>query len=273
MSLTLRQTQATAQRLDLSGLLPETLAGMSEAETRGLPMHLGNRRLPLGELFELETGDGPDDELLLIPLDTKLDYVGAGMRRGSIRVEGSAGDHAGSAMSGGLLIIEGDCGDFAGSALRGGHLQIHGNAGVRVGAPPAGERQGQRGGVIHVRGRVGERAGECQRRGLLLIEGDAGALLGHRMIAGSIYAGGRVGELTGHGMRRGSVLLRHRPPGLPSTLIYNGRQRLAFLPMLLTQLRRLAGDDALPASSTDMEVERHLGDLACDGRGEILILD
>lgn len=273
MSLTLRQTQATAQRLDLSGLLPESLAGMSDTDIRSLPMHVGNQRLPLGELFELETGDGPDDELLLVPLDTKLDYVGAGMRRGSIRVHGSAGDHAGSAMSGGRLLIEGDCGDFAGSALRDGRLQIQGKAGDRVGAPPAGERQGQRGGVIHVRGRVGERAGECQRRGLLLIEGDAGALLGHRMIAGSVYVGGRAGELAGHGMRRGSVLLRQRPPDLASTLAYNGRQRLAFLPMLLTQLRSLAGDDALPTSSTDMEVERYLGDLACDGRGEILILD
>jgi formylmethanofuran dehydrogenase subunit C len=272
MSLTLRQTQATKQRLDLSGLLPETLAGVDEIEIRQRPLFVGKQRLALGELFEIETGSGPEDELVLIPANDRLDYVGAGMRNGRLRVRGTAGHHAGSGMLGGELLIEGDCGDFAGSGLRNGHLQILGDAGDRVGAPPAGERQGQRGGLIRIRGRVGERAGECQRRGLLLIEGDAGALLGHRMIAGSIYVGGQAGELAGHGMRRGSLLLRQRPPGLPSTLAYNGRQRLGFLPLLLGQLRQLS-DQVPTAISAESEVERYLGDLACDGRGEILILD
>ncbi len=269
MSLTLRQTRRAEQRVDLGQILPETLQGLERPAIQRLPLFVGNRKIALGELFELE-GD-PDEELVIVPLDGRLDYIGAGMQRGRIKVSGAAGDHAGSAMRGGSLMIDGDAGDFAGSGLRGGELRILGNAGDRVGAPPAGELRGQAGGLIHVRGRVGERAGERQRRGLLLIEGDSGALLGHRMIAGSIYVGGRTGELAGHGMRRGSLMLRSLPPALPTTLTYNGSQRLAFLPLLLEQLRRVSGD-TIAVPSADTGVERYLGDLACNGRGEILII-
>ena len=269
MSLTLRQTQRADQRVDLRQILPETLQGMDRRAIQRLPLFIGNRKVDLGELFELE-GD-PDDDVMIVPLDGRLDYIGAGMQRGRIKVSGAAGNHAGSSMRGGSLLIDGDAGDFAGSGLLGGQLQVRGNAGDRVGAPPAGEIQGQRGGLIHVRGRAGERTGERQRRGLLVIEGDCGALLGHRMIAGSIYVGGRTGELAGHGMRRGSLLLRNTPTALPTTVTYNGSQRLAFLPLLLGQLHRVSGETiAIP--SADTVVERYLGDLACDGRGEILII-
>lgn len=269
MSLTLRQTQCPDQRVDLRQILPETLQAMDRRAIQRLPLFVGNRKVDLGELFELE-GD-PDEEVTIVSLEGRLDYIGAGMRRGRIQVSGRAGNHAGSAMRGGSLLIDGDAGDSAGSGLIAGHLRISGDAGDRVGTPPAGELKGQRGGIIHVRGRVGERAGERQRRGLLLIEGDSGALLGHRMIAGSIYVGGRAGELAGHGMRRGSLLLRNTPSALPTTMSSNGSQRLAFLPLLLEQLRRVSGG-VIAVPPLDTAVARYLGDLACDGRGEILII-
>lgn len=154
MSLTLRQTQTTAQRLDLSGILPEHLQGMDATAIRNLPLYVGNQRLALGAVFALE-GE-PDDGLVLIPLDGWLDHIGAEMRRGRIRVMGAAGHYAGRAMHGGELVIDGDAGDFAGSGLRGERLRILGDAGNRVGAPPAGKRQGQRAGLeasrVFVRG-------------------------------------------------------------------------------------------------------------------------
>lgn len=270
MSLTLRQTETTPQRLDLHGLLPETLHGLSDAAIGALPLAVGNRTASLGELFTVLRSDGDDDLLVIEPRDARLDHVGAGLSAGRLHVSGSVGDYVGRAMSGGELIVDGDAGDFAGSALHGGVLRILGDAGDRVGAPAAGERQGQQGGLIHVRGGAGARAGERQRRGMLIIEGGAGDLLAHRMIAGTLYLGGRAGTMTGYGMRRGSLLLRQRPLQLAETLCTNGRQRLGFLPLLLKEVRRLSGG-AVDFNHDSGDVERHLGDLACDGRGEILI--
>lgn len=273
MSWTLRQTQTTAQRLDLRGLLPGTLRGLSDGEIHALPVPVGNASMALGELFmPVHDADAADDLLVIETLDGRLDHVGAALADGTLRVRGDVGDFAGRAMQGGELLIEGTAGDFAGSGLRGGTLRVDGDAGDYLGAPAAGERQGQRGGVIHVRGSVGTRAGECQRRGLLIVEGDAGDLLGHRMIAGTLYVGGRAGALTGYGMRRGSLVLRQRPRQLAETLRENGRHRLAFLPLLLQEIQRLSAG-SVAFADTHAAVARYLGDPACAGRGEVLILD
>lgn len=271
MSVTLRQNQATTQHLDLRGILPQRLHAMTEDEIRCLPLQLGNRRIPLAETFSVEREAENDDLLTLIPLGNRMDFVGAGLRDGQIIVRGDAGDYAGRAMLGGSLTIQGNAGDFAGSGLSGGSLTVHGSAGDRVGAPAAGERRGQQGGFIHIRGGAGSRAGERQRRGILLIEGDAGDLLGHRMIAGTAYVGGHVGEMAGYGMRRGSLLLRQTPENLCETIRYNGRHRLPFLRLLLDDLQRLSNGAVEDAGGTP-DVQRYLGDLACDGRGEILVL-
>ena len=46
--------------LDLGCLLPERLAGVSERAIAALPLRLGNRSLPLGELLAVRPGDrGP----------------------------------------------------------------------------------------------------------------------------------------------------------------------------------------------------------------------
>lgn len=271
MSLTLRQRQAPAQRLALRGILPETLLGMDDSDVAALPIAVGNQNTPLGELFTLERASGDDDLLVIEPLDDRLDRVGEGLSSGRLQVRGDVGDYAGRAMQGGELTIDGHAGACAGSALAGGVLRIQGDAGDRVGAPGAGERQGQQGGLIHVRGNVGTRAGECQRRGFLIIDGDAGALLAHRMIAGTVYVGGQAGSMAGYGMRRGSVLLRQQPLQMVETMRANGHQSLSFLPLLLRHLGELSGGTVVnddPARPT----QRFLGDLACGGLGEILIL-
>lgn len=272
MSVTLRQIKATIQRLDLRELLPRELHARDTADIGRQSLALGKHRVPLAELFDIERKDEDDDTLVLIPLDDRTDFVGHGLSEGRIIVRGDTGDYAGRAMSGGSLTIEGDARDFAGSGLGGGRLIINGNAGDRVGAPGAGERHGQHGGFIHIRGNAGARAGERQRRGVLLIEGNTGDLLGYRMIAGTIYAGGDVGELAGYGMRRGSLFLRQTPEHLCSTIRYNGRHLLTFVRLQLNELHRLS-NGAVANTGEHLEVERYLGDLANDGRGEILVLN
>ena len=92
MSLTLRQIEATAQRVDLRDLLPHRLRTMDDARIGRLPLPLGNRRLLLKDLFQIERESETNDNLILIPLDDKLDFVGAGMREGRILVRGNVGD-------------------------------------------------------------------------------------------------------------------------------------------------------------------------------------
>ena len=271
MTVTLRQTQTTPQRLDCRGLLPSALGEMNEHEIGRMSLRSGNRLTPLGELFDVSSDSEDAGTLVVQPIDDRLDFLGAGLHAGRIIVEGNAGDYAGRGMTDGILTIRGNVGDLAGSGLRGGTLMIHGNAGRQVGAPTAGERQGQRGGVIHVRGDVGDRAGERMRRGIVMVEGNAGALLGYRMIAGTIFVGGRTGERAGYGMHRGTLLLQRAPEAICPTLRPNGRHSLTFLHLLLNELHNLSGE-AIAAPDTLPQVERYVGDVASDGRGELLVL-
>ena len=272
MSVTLRQLHQADQRIDLRGVLPANLAGLNAQEIGAMPLHLGNRRHPLSELFAVEIDTRDTDLLTVVPADGRIDYIGAGLQGGRIEVTGDAGDLLGAGMTGGGIRVSGNVGDNAGSAMRAGELQIDGNAGNSLGGPVGGGRLGQQGGLIRVLGTVGECAGERMRRGMLLIDGDGGDRLGHRMIAGTVYCGGRTGVLTGYAMRRGTLILRRAPGSLPSTFADNGRQPLPFLALLRRELARLThGQSDLGDSMAD--VQRYVGDLAYDGHGEILILD
>ena len=271
MRIVLRQVRSTRQRIDFSGILPDRLTAMNPDDIRRIPLHLGNRQLSLTDLFEVEAQDSNEDELLLLPLDGKLDHIGAELKGGRIVVDGDAGHDTGRAMRSGIIEIRGNAGDNTGSGMCGGRLSIDGNVGARTGGPAAGERRGQQGGLIHIRGNTGVRAGERMRRGLMVIEGDCGDLLGHRMIAGTLYVGGQAGELAGHGMRRGTLLLSRPPLMLGSTIIDNGRQQLAFLRLLLDDIQQLTVGTVIAADDR-ATVQRYVGDLACDGRGEILVL-
>jgi formylmethanofuran dehydrogenase subunit C len=271
MSVTLRQTQTTRQRIDFSGLLPETLCQLSADEIAATPLWQGNRQVRLDSLFSVERQDDPQQRLELLTLDDRIDCLGKQMRAGHILVHGDLGHYAGQAMQGGELHVDGSAGDYCGSGLRGGCVRVSGNVGDCLGAPAGGELRGQQGGLIQVRGNAGKRAGERQRRGLCVIECDTAELTAYRMIAGTLYVGGRCGPMTGHGMRRGSLLLRQAPQTMDENFRDNGEQRLSFLRMLLTDLQRqVAG--ALDDLPLDILVRRYLGDVSTGGCGEILIL-
>jgi formylmethanofuran dehydrogenase subunit C len=109
------------------------------------------------------------------------------------------------------------------------------------------------------------------RRGTVLVEGDTGDYCGSRMVAGTLAVWGTVGRFPGLAMRRGTLLLRNRPPELLPTFNDCGVHPLGVLSLMARSWRGLGGRFAsLPASG--MRVGRFMGDLANDGRGEILIL-
>jgi formylmethanofuran dehydrogenase subunit C len=266
-ALRLTQRAPTAQRLDMSKFTPTQLSGMPLAEIARLPIHVGNRPEPAGELFEI-TGS-PGERMDLVPCACNLDNVGAAMAEGEVHVQGDVGYWAGRGMSGGVLTVEGNAGDEAGSAISGGRLQILGNAGERIGGPPPGATRGMSGGLIHVCGNAGDRAGERMRRGTILIEGDCGAYCGLNIITGTIAVLGGIGEMAASGMRRGTLLLGQAPEALPSTFVDNGIQRLSFLSLLIAELNRFAALDRWSEIACP-PVHRLLGDLAESGMGEIL---
>ena len=266
--LELRLRERPHQRLDMAALTPDRLAGRRTDDVLRVPLWLGNQRLQAGDLFAVSGEVG--DHLVIESDSDRLDAIGSGMTRGHILVDGNAGACTGRQMRGGTIHVTGNTGILAGSGMTGGALRIDGHAGDFLGGAAAGERQGMRGGRIHVRGDAGDRAGDHQRRGSILIEGDAGACCGSRMVAGTIVVLGRCGTGTGLGMRRGTLLLTAEPD-LPPTFNDNGTRDLGFLALLYRELAQVEGPfPGLHRRGT--RVRRWLGDLACDGRGEVLVL-
>ena len=266
LRLTLRER--TAQRLDLSQLTIDLLAGKSLAEVRAIELASGNRRLRVDNLFALE--GTPGDIIEIHGGSDQLDRIGAGMTRGRVIVQGDAGDHLGVGMTGGAIEIAGSVGAFAASDMRGGEIRITGNAGDFLAGAIPGNHQGMQGGLVLVSGHAGDRAGDRMRRGTLLIGGDTGDYCASRMVAGTIGVWGRVGRGTGLAMRRGTVLLQQMPPALPPTFNDCGEFYFSFLTLLARAWKELPGKfGTLPDSG--LRVRRIMGDLANDGRGEILI--
>jgi formylmethanofuran dehydrogenase subunit C len=266
--LTLRLREAVCQRIDMSPFTPQVLAGKGVHEIARIPLWVGNEQIACGELFDVN-GELADEIVIQSDSD-RLDRIGANLNGGTMRVEGNAGAYLGIGMRNGSIQISGDAGHAAGCAMSGGRLTIDGNAGDFVGGAMTGERQGMRGGTILVKGHAGDRTGDLQRRGTILIGGDCGDYCASRMVAGTLVVLGTTGDQTGHSMRRGSLLLTSQPASVPVTFNDNGLHHLSFLSLLTNSF----DDPAFSAlSARGTRVHRWLGDLSCDGKGEILVFE
>jgi formylmethanofuran dehydrogenase subunit C len=245
-ALTLTLRAAPGRDIDVSGLTPDRLAGVDKAALGALGLGGGQQ---VGDVFEIALGDA--QHVVIRGVTERLTHVGAGMRAGTITLEGSCGAHAGQGMRGGKLIVTGNAGDFLGGA-------------------PAGARQGMRGGMIAIHGRAGDRVGERMRRGLILIGGNAGAYCAANMLAGTIFVAGAVGTTPGFALKRGTLLLGREPHSIPATFQDSGEHSLLFLTLLEKQLQREGPAFArfLPFAR---KVRRYCGDLACGGTGEMLV--
>lgn len=264
LTFTLRETPQ--QRVDLSPLTPERLAGKSLAQIAALELVSGNRRLRVAELFQVS---GTDPGTLVIRGSCeRLDRIGQGMGSGLLLVEGNAGAYLGLDLQGGVIEVRGSAGAYCASRMAGGLIHIHGDVGDFLAAALPGEPHGMRGGTIVVRGSAGDRVADRLRRGQVLIEGNAGRYCASRMIAGTVAVLGRVGEGAGFAMRRGTLLLETPPPLLP-TFNESGTFALPFLPLLVGAWQGLPG--AFGTLAAPPRVRRYVGDRAVGGVGEILI--
>lgn len=253
------------QRVDLSALTPDNLAGKSIAEIAAIELPAGKTKPRVDALFDISGDDASG--IVIQNSSAKLDYIGNGMKTGSITIYGDVGSYLAFKLRSGEIVLHGNAGDFAACHMAGGMLQIKGNVGDFLGGALPGERKGMKGGIVLVSGNVGERAGDQMRRGLVLIEGNAGNYCASRMIAGTIGVLGSVGDYAGYAMKRGTLLLTSQPK-LHPTILDCGTHTLPFLGLMFKSFRGLPSRFA---EINKTRVQRYAGDVANDGKGEILV--
>jgi len=269
MSLRLTLTNPPPLRLDLRGITPAALAGLGPDAIAALPLGHGPRTLPLGDCFRVDGSLDDDEDVLVLAGDlSRVDRIGWQLGAGRMIVDGPAGDHAGGCLAGGSLRVIGSAGLLAGVEMAGGLLRIEGDAGDFAAGTLPGSMDGMRGGTLVVTGRVGARFADRMRRGTAVVFGDAGDFLGARMVAGTVALGGRAGAHAGYGMRRGSLVFAGPAPALAPTFVPGHGDVAVFWQLLARDLARLGGPfAALPGAA----IERRLGDLAADGKGELIL--
>lgn len=264
-ALTFTLKLQTQQRVDCSPLTPDHLAGKSITEITATELQCGNKKLLVGSLFDIAGDD--TNQIIINNSSANLDFIGSKMQSGAITVNGDAGSYLGFQMKKGAITVNGNIDAYAASGMAGGQLIINGNVGDFLASAIPGDRKGMKGGVVIVTGNAGDRVGDQMRRGIVLIEGNVGSYCASRMLAGTIGVMGNVGEYVGFGMRRGTLLL-FSTPKMHSTLQDCGSHTLPFLSLMFKSFKSLPSKFA---RLNQNRVRRYAGDLANDGKGEILV--
>ena len=257
--------------IDLEGILPETLRGLSEIDIAIKPIRQGNRVLKLGELFDvmlLNCEELLEETLDIIGDCSEVTSIGAGMTRGSISVL-NAGMHVGAKMAGGSICIINDVGDWLGAEMTGGHISVGKNAGSQVGAAYHGGPRGMSGGKIHICGNAGEDIGLRMRRGKITVAGNTGAFTGAAMIAGTIEVYGEIGDRAGAGMKRGTIISHKGFQSLSPGFVFACEYEPAYLRVLNEYKRWFLEGRARKEYRGIRMVRCYRGDLLTGGRGEI----
>jgi formylmethanofuran dehydrogenase subunit C len=254
--------------VDLRGITPVALAGLSLAAIEKLCVTHGTQTLALAEFFSLSQSETADDELRLAGDLSRFDRIGWQLGGGRIVVDGAVGDYVGACMTGGELRVKGDAGLLAACEMAGGTLHIQGSVDDFAASTLPGSMDGMRGGSFIVQGNAGARFGDRMRRGTALVFGNVGDFLASRMVAGTIGVGGSAGAHVAHGMRRGSVVFAGARPTVPPTFVPAVAGADVIWPMLARDLARHGGPFSTLA--TRRIAERHLGDVAAAGKGELI---
>ncbi|MBM4013057.1 MAG: formylmethanofuran dehydrogenase subunit C [Planctomycetes bacterium] len=254
--------------IDLGGILPERLAGLTVSAAARLPITADERPCRLGDLFDVR-GDAADGRLECVGDFSRVHRVAAGMNSGTVRIEGDVGRHAGEGMRGGRLQVSGSAGDWLAAEIAGGEVVVAGDAGHNAAAALPGSPRGGTGGVVLIGGKAGDLAAARRRRGVVAVAGGCGTGAGFEMLAGSLVVGGRLGGHAGLGLRRGSVIALGDRPAPPATFRRGAAWRPAFLPLLLSWLVHAGFAPAAAALRVPSWRQWH-GDSLCGCRGELL---
>jgi formylmethanofuran dehydrogenase subunit C len=255
--------------LEAEVISPDALKGLSESEAALLPIYHGNRKVGLGEFFEISGRVDESDGLVEVEGDlSRVKLIGHSMSGGRLVIHGSVGAHLGAAMKGGEIQVNGDAADWVGREMSGGRIVITGNAGHMVGSAVRGSSAGVQGGEIIIHGNALNEVGNGMRRGLIAVGGNTHDFTGVNMLAGTIIVLGKLGMRPGAGMVRGSIIAMQRTEVLP-TFTYNSTIQPDFIRFYRFHLRKLGM--SINDEFIDGQYERWSGDSLELNKGEILM--
>ena len=241
--------------IELFDLTPQVVANFCVTELAAYLVLHGNRRVPLGEFFDITRLNATAD--LQFTGDCRSVHgLAAGLCGGTVCVDGPVGRRAGVQMTGGTLTIHGDAGDWLGCEMRGGAITVHGQAGNCAGGSFVGSRCGLTGGQIDIFGDAGHEVATRMRRGRLHIRGRVGHFAGSSMIAGTLIVDGEWGRQAGAGMKRGTLIATGPAPVMPLGYSLSCNIVPGFFPLL-----------GLPPARQEWLCYR--GDALDGGRGEL----
>ena len=272
--------------IEAEAIVPDVLASLENDAIRALPMFIGKRQCHIGDFFKVE-GEA-SEELEIRGNAGNIKWIGKGMTRGHIHIDGSAGMHLGAMMKGGTIDVSGDAMDWVGGEMSGGLIRIGGNAGGQVGAAYRGSRTGMTDGTILIEGSAGMEVGMRMKRGTIAIKGSVKDFAGLQMKGGTIIAGNA--ELrTGAWMNRGTIISL-TPIKLLPTFAYSCSCNPPFLRLIARHLQQLGftipfaesagpiaestgpfAENAGPFAENAGTYKLYSGDVAVSSKGEILI--
>jgi len=252
--------------LEAEALCPDAMAGLAPDAVRALPVFLGKRQCRVGDFFDVE-GAG-SDEIEIRGDARKVKWIGRGMTRGRILIQGNAGMHLGAYMKGGTIEVTGDASDWVGAEMSDGLIRIGGNAGGQVGAAYRGSPSGMQDGTILIQGSAGIEVGMRMKRGTIAVRGPVRDFAGLQMKGGTIVLMSGAELRTGAWMVRGTIVSLTEIRLLPtfsSACAYNP----VFLNLYASHLKALGF--SIPYESRAGAYQRYIGDASVPGKGEILV--
>jgi formylmethanofuran dehydrogenase subunit C len=264
ITLTLKQQPSVP--LEAETISPDVMAELAHDAIRALPVFLGKRQCRLDEFFDVDGAAG--DELKIVGDAAKVKWIGRGMTRGRIVIEGNAGMHLGAYMKGGAIEVAGNASDWIGAEMTDGLIRIRGNAGGQVGAAYRGSPRGMKGGTVLIGGSAGLEVGMRMRRGVIVIAGPARDFAGLQMKGGTIFLLGGAELRTGAWMTRGTIVSL-APISLLPTFSFACAYHPTFLRVYAKHLQPLGY--AVPCDAQQGAYERFTGDTSVPGKGEILL--
>jgi formylmethanofuran dehydrogenase subunit C len=258
--------ERTSVPLEAECLSPDVMASLSHDAIRALPVLLGKHAYRVDEFFDV-AGEG-SDELQIHGDAGNVKWIGRGMTRGKIAVQGNAGMHLGSGMRGGTIEVSGNASDWIGAEMSGGLIRVRGDAGGQVGAAYRGSPKGMRGGTIIIGGSAGLEVGMRMRRGIIVVEGAARDFTGLQMKGGTIFLLQGAELRTGAWMNRGTIVSLMEIPLLP-TFSYDCQGNPVFMRLLAAHLQPLG--ISIPCRDEEGCYLSYSGDSAVPGKGDLLI--
>jgi formylmethanofuran dehydrogenase subunit C len=264
IALTLKE--APTVPLEAEVISPDVIGTLSLDEVRALPVFHGKRQRRLDDYFSIE--GAPGEEIALAGDLQKVKWIGRGMTRGSLRIQGDVGMHLGAYMKGGRIDVTGNASDWVGGEMSGGSIRVSGNAGGQIGAAYRGSHTGMSDGTIIIGGGAGLEVGMRMKRGLIVIGGKARDFAGLQMKGGTIVLGGGAELRTGAWMMRGTIVSLAPIPVMP-TFAYASTYTPTFMRLLSRHLAALGF--TLPCDEFQGAYRRYNGDASVPGKGELFV--